>query len=183
MNRTRHIASIALTTLAIALSSYVHAADVAKPPATAIAQATPTPAAPAPAPAAPAAVAPAASVPAPAVSAPAVTPPAATGGAESGLAAVYSDRLNGKKTASGQRYDRNALTAAHKTLPFGTQVRVTHKKNQKSVIVRINDRGPTQAGRILDLSPRAAKALGISTKGMAEVTAEVVVGAPKRAKN
>lgn len=93
---------------------------------------------------------------------------------ETGLAAVYSDKLHGKKTASGERYDRNALTAAHKTLPFGTQVKVTNDKNKKSVTLRINDRGPTQAGRILDISPRAAKALGIKPTAMAEVTAEVV---------
>jgi rare lipoprotein A len=102
---------------------------------------------------------------------------------ETGLAAVYSDKLHGKKTASGERYDRNALTAAHKTLPFGTQVKVTNDKNKKSVTLRINDRGPTQAGRILDISPRAAKALGIKPTAMAEVTAEVVGDpAPKKKK-
>jgi hypothetical protein len=72
--------------------------------------------------------------------------------AETGLAAVYSNRLHGRKTASGERYDRNALTAAHKTLPYGTRVKVTHNKKHKSVVLRINDRGPTQAGRILDLT-------------------------------
>jgi rare lipoprotein A len=97
---------------------------------------------------------------------------------ESGLAAVYNDKLNGRKTASGKRYDRNALTAAHKTLPFGTQVRVTNTKNNKSVVVTINDRGPFHAGRILDLSPRAAKALGIHPLGMGDVTT-VVVGRGK----
>lgn len=99
---------------------------------------------------------------------------------ETGLAAVYSDRLHGRKTASGQRYDRNALTAAHQTLPFGTQVKVTNNKNHKTVTVRINDRGPTQAGRILDISPRAARALGMRRTAMAEVTAEVMTGAPRR---
>jgi rare lipoprotein A len=95
---------------------------------------------------------------------------------------VYNDRLHGRRTASGQRYDRNALTAAHKTLPFGTRVRVTNKKNDKSVILRINDRGPTQAGRILDISPRAAKALGMRRTAMAEVTAEVTKEPPTRNK-
>ncbi len=111
--------------------------------------------------------------------APAATPSAAanasaavTGGAESGLAAVYSSRLNGHRTASGQIYDPKKLTAAHKTLPFGSKVKVTNAKNGKSVIVRINDRGPMQAGRVLDLSPRAARALGIHRLGMAEVTVE-----------
>lgn len=106
---------------------------------------------------------------------------ASAGATETGLAAVYSDRLNGRKTASGERYDRSRLTAAHKTLPFGTQVKVIRAKNQKSVTVRINDRGPTQAGRILDLSPAAAKAIGIGPQGMAEVRAEVVGQAPKKA--
>ena len=106
---------------------------------------------------------------------------AVSGGRETGLAAVYSDKLHGKKTASGEVYDRNALTAAHKTLPFGTRVKVTNDKNKKSVTLRINDRGPTQAGRILDISPKAAKALGIKPTAMAEVTAEVV-GEPAKKK-
>lgn len=102
--------------------------------------------------------------------------------AETGLAAVYSDRLHGRQTASGERYDRNQLTAAHKTLPFGTRVKVTRTQNGKSVIVRINDRGPVQADRILDLSPAAARALGIGPRGMGEVSAQVVEAAPPRAK-
>jgi len=108
--------------------------------------------------------------------------PAAAATGESGLAAVYSDRLHGRKTANGERYDRNRLTAAHKTLPFGTRVKVTNVKNQKSVTVRINDRGPTQAGRVLDLSPAAARSLGIRPIGMGEVTLEVVGEAPRRNK-
>jgi rare lipoprotein A len=121
----------------------------------------------------------------PAVAAPAAAPapaPMTASTAETGLAAVYSDRLNGKRTASGQIYDRNKLTAAHKTLAFGTQVKITNVKNQKTVTVRINDRGPTQAGRILDISPRAAKALGMRPQGMAEVTADIVGEAPQRSK-
>ena len=102
------------------------------------------------------------------------------GSTETGLAAVYSNRLHGRKTASGERYDRNALTAAHKTLPYGTRVKVTNNKNHKSVVLRINDRGPTQAGRILDISPRAAKALGMRPTAMAEVTAEVATPAAHR---
>jgi rare lipoprotein A len=95
-------------------------------------------------------------------------------GPETGLAAVYSDKLQGRKTANGQRYDRNKLTAAHKTLPFGSMVKVTNTTNKKSVVLRINDRGPMQPDRILDISPRAAKALGISKFGMANVEAVVV---------
>ncbi len=117
---------------------------------------------------------------------PGAAPPSATvtqsiGSTETGLAAVYSDRLHGRLTANGERYDRARLTAAHKTLPFGTQVKVTNTKNQKTITVRINDRGPTQAGRILDLSPTAARAIGIHPRGMGEVTAEVVGEAPKQA--
>jgi len=93
---------------------------------------------------------------------------------ESGLAAVYNDKLNGRKTASGEKYNRNKLTAAHKTLPFGSNVRVTNVANKKSVVLRINDRGPTQAGRVLDISPAAAKALGINPRGMAKVDVETV---------
>lgn len=103
--------------------------------------------------------------------------PAASSGAtgeESGLAAVYSDKLNGHRTASGSRYDRNQLIAAHKTLPFGTRVQVTNARNGKSVVVKITDRGPMQPDRILDLTPRAAHALGIGRHSMAKVTAVVV---------
>lgn len=90
---------------------------------------------------------------------------------ETGIAAVYSDKLQGRKTASGEPYDRALLTAAHKTLPFGTRVRVTHKHN--TVTVRINDRGPFTAGRIVDLSPTAARALGIDPRGIGQVRLEV----------
>jgi rare lipoprotein A len=94
--------------------------------------------------------------------------------ADSGLAAVYSNKLHGRTTANGERYDRSKLTTAHPSLPFGTMLRVTNVKNKKSVVVRVNDRGPTQAGRIVDLSPRAAKAIGMGPRSMAEVTIEVV---------
>ena len=70
------------------------------------------------------------------------------------------------------RYDRNKLTAAHKTLAFGTQVTVTNTKNGKSVVLTITDRGPKQANRILDISPRAARSLGIGRHAMAEVKLE-----------
>jgi rare lipoprotein A len=93
-----------------------------------------------------------------------------------GLAAVYSDKLNGRKTASGQVFRQNELTAAHPALPFGTQVRVTNTKNNKSVEVRINDRGPTQAGRVIDLSSAAAAKIGIGRMGTAPVKLEVVGG-------
>jgi len=102
----------------------------------------------------------------------------AVGETQTGLAAVYSKRLNGHRTASGARYHSQNLTAAHQTLPFGTTVKVTNLKNNKSVTVKINDRGPKQAGRILDLSSAAAKALGMHHNSMAQVKLEVV-GAAK----
>ncbi len=90
--------------------------------------------------------------------------------AESGIASVYGadDGLAGKRTASGERMNPGALTAAHKTLPFGSQVRVTNRSNGRSVTVRITDRGPFVRGRVIDLSPAAARALGFS--GLAPVT-------------
>ncbi|MBS0584225.1 MAG: septal ring lytic transglycosylase RlpA family protein [Proteobacteria bacterium] len=91
-----------------------------------------------------------------------------------GLAAVYSDRLNGRRTASGERYDRNALTAANPSYAFGTKVKVTNKKNGKSVVVRINDRGPVQKERVIDLSPAAAHQIGMGRMSTAEVDLEPV---------
>jgi rare lipoprotein A len=99
---------------------------------------------------------------------------------ETGIASVYSDRLQGRKTASGETYDPGRMTAAHRTLPFGTRVKVTNARTHRSAVVTINDRGPALAGRILDLSPRAAKALGIDPAGVARVTVEVVGDAPEK---
>ena len=92
---------------------------------------------------------------------------------QKGLASVYSEHLNGEKTASGERYDSTGLTAAHRTLPLGTEIRVTNLDNGKSVQVRINDRGPHTQGRIIDLSSRAAAALGMR-KGVARVSLEIL---------
>jgi len=93
-----------------------------------------------------------------------------------GGASFYGDGdgFNGKKTASGEIFDTNKLTAAHKTLPFGTQVRVTNKANGKSAIVKITDRGPYAGGRIIDLSLAAAKAIDMVAAGHAEVKVEVL---------
>ena len=93
--------------------------------------------------------------------------------AQKGLASVYSDHLNGKKTASGERYDSSGLTAAHRTLPLGAEIRVTNLANGRSVQVRINDRGPHVQGRIVDLSSGAAAALGMRT-GVARVRLEIL---------
>jgi rare lipoprotein A len=132
---------------------------------------TPPPKAASPAPAAPVAAAP-----------PPVTqaPAGASGDAMEGLAAYYSDRLNGHKTASGQVLDQNALTAAHPSLPFGTKVKVTNTKNGRSVVVRINDRGPTQPGRVIDLTRAAATQIGMAKAGTAAVKLEVVGEAPTK---
>lgn len=100
---------------------------------------------------------------------------ATPGDANEGLAAYYADSLHGKKTASGEKYDKNALTAAHRTLPFGSVVRVTNLANRRSVEVRINDRGP-YAGRhrIIDLSRKAAERLDMIRAGVVEVRVEIV---------
>ena len=95
-------------------------------------------------------------------------------GMQTGHASYYHDSLHGRRTANGERYDRNALTAAHRTLPLGTLLRVVNLTNQKAVLVRVNDRGPYAAGRALDLSRAAASALGYLTRGTTRVRMEVV---------
>jgi peptidoglycan lytic transglycosylase len=89
----------------------------------------------------------------------------------SGMASFYGNE-SGRKTASGQRFNQEAMTAAHRSLPFGTKLRVTH--GSRSVIVTINDRGPFIRGRVLDLSTGAARAIGLIGAGVGHVTAEVV---------
>lgn len=86
----------------------------------------------------------------------------------------YGDGLHGRKTASGETFDRNKLTAAHRTLPFGTRCRVTNRSNGRSVVVRINDRGPFVKGRIIDLSWAAAKRIGSDRAGVVNVKVEVL---------
>ena len=90
---------------------------------------------------------------------------------EAGVASIYSVE-SGSGTASGQKLNPEALTAAHRTLPFGTQVRVTNRNNGKSIVVTINDRGPFVSGRVIDLTPAGGRALGFS--GLAPVVVEVV---------
>lgn len=99
------------------------------------------------------------------LSLPAAGPVATNAYAETGMASVYG--YKGGNTASGERANPGQLTAAHKTLPFGTMVKVTNKKNGRTVMVRINDRGPFVRGRIIDLTPAAASQLGFS--GLAPV--------------
>ena len=94
--------------------------------------------------------------------------------AEYGMASYYGDEFHGGETASGERYDKDELTAAHKTLPFGTRVRVTRLDTKKFVDVRINDKGPYLKGRIIDLSGKAASTLGMRADGVAEVKVDIL---------
>lgn len=97
------------------------------------------------------------------------------GESQVGTASYYSDRFQGRKTASGERYDRNRLTAVHRFLPFGSIVRVTNLANERSIVVRINDRfGHAPRGRLVDLSRSAARQLGMLHSGLARVRIEVL---------
>lgn len=89
-----------------------------------------------------------------------------------GKASYYASRHHGRRTASGERLNNNALTAAHRELPFGTQVRVTNLSNERSVVVRITDRGPHGRGRLIDLSQAAARQLDMLRAGVATVRVE-----------
>ena len=90
------------------------------------------------------------------------------------MASWYGEQHHGKKTASGERFNMNALTCAHRTLPFGARVKVTRIKNGRSVVVRVTDRGPYSKGRIIDLSRAAAVQLDMVDDGIAKVRLEVV---------
>ncbi|MBV4451223.1 MULTISPECIES: septal ring lytic transglycosylase RlpA family protein [Pseudomonas] len=93
---------------------------------------------------------------------------------ETGTASYYGARHHGKRTASGEPFNQNGLTAAHRRLPFGTQVKVTNLNNDKSVVVRINDRGPHTRGRLIDLSRKAAEQLGMIGSGTARVRVQAM---------
>jgi rare lipoprotein A len=99
---------------------------------------------------------------------------AQTSYSENGIASYYASDFHGKRTASGEKYDMNSLTAAHNTLPFHSYVKVTNLKNNKSVIVRINDRGPHTKKRIIDLSKAAAIKIGMIQSGEAKVIIEKI---------
>jgi rare lipoprotein A len=126
--------------------------------------------------------APAAAAPATASTpAPAAAPAAATSADVSeGKIAYYGRKFAGRKTASGERFNPGAMTMAHKTLPFGTMVRVTNLKTNKSVVVRVNDRGPTTPDRIGDVSAAAASKLRMLRSGVVEAKLEVVGQAKAR---
>ena len=93
---------------------------------------------------------------------------------QEGIASYYGKKFHGRMTASGQRFDNNAFTCAHRTLPFGTRLRVTNLKNGLSVIVRVTDRGPFGPGRVVDLTYAAAQQIGIIAAGLGYVSVEVV---------
>jgi rare lipoprotein A len=117
-----------------------------------------------------------------AASAPASAPAAmaSAGVSETGMIAWYGRKFAGRKTASGEAFDPEALTMAHKTLPIGTKVKITNPKNNKSVIVRVNDRGPTQAGRVGDVSLATARKLGMVKSGVIEAQLAVLETAPEK---
>lgn len=92
----------------------------------------------------------------------------------SGTASWYGQKFHGRRTASGERFNMHELTAAHRSLPFGTKVRVTNRQNGRSVVVRINDRGPFAGKRIIDLSRKAASQIGMINKGTASVQLEIM---------
>ena len=95
-----------------------------------------------------------------------------SGSSNTGLASYYHDRFQGQRTASGARYNMHAFSAAHRTLPLGSLVRVTNPRSGNSVVVRINDRGPHARGRVIDLSRAAAREIGL--KGVAQVQLDVL---------
>ncbi|MDY4174887.1 MAG: septal ring lytic transglycosylase RlpA family protein [Bacteroidales bacterium] len=97
-----------------------------------------------------------------------------SGKVEKGQASYYADKFHGRSTASGEKYDKKKLTGAHRTLPFGTIVRVTNTANGKSVDIRINDRGPFKAGRVVDLSRAAAEKVDMIQSGVINCTVEVI---------
>ena len=103
-----------------------------------------------------------------------VAGPKGIGFTEYGQASYYADKYHNRKTASGQIYRHELMTAAHKRLPFGTIVKVTNVKNGKSVVVKINDRGPFVKGRVIDLSKSAFKSIGNISSGLLSVKIEVV---------
>jgi peptidoglycan lytic transglycosylase len=115
--------------------------------------------------------------PPPQPAAPAATP---ASGTESGKLAYYGRKFAGRKTASGERYNPDALTMAHKTLPFGTKVNVTNKANGKSVELRINDRGPTKGDRLGDVSLAASQKLGFGKAGTIDADIQIVSSPEKK---
>ncbi|WP_304343828.1 septal ring lytic transglycosylase RlpA family protein [Chryseobacterium koreense] len=98
----------------------------------------------------------------------------ATDAKKTSFASYYHDKFNGRKTASGEIFSNSKLTAAHRTLPFGTEIKVTNLRNGKSVVVEINDRGPFNSSRALDLSKAAFNSIGNHSRGLMPVEYEIV---------
>lgn len=92
----------------------------------------------------------------------------------SGIASFYANKFNGKRTASGELFNNSELTAAHRSLAFGTKIRITNKANGRQTIFRINDRGPWSNGRIIDISRAAAQEIGMIQRGVAHVDLEII---------
>lgn len=107
-------------------------------------------------------------------STPKVGEPVPSGHSEAGQASYYGNEFHGRKTANGERFDQAKLTAAHRTLPFGTRVKVTNTQTGKSVTVRVNDRGPFVKGRIIDLSSSAFKSIASLNAGVVPVRIQVI---------
>ena len=124
--------------------------------------------------------APGATTSAPAAAAAGAPAARAAASAETGKVAWYGRKFAGHRTASGERYNPDGLTMAHKTLPFGTRVKVTNPGNGKSVTVRVNDRGPAQPERVGDVSLEAARRLGMLRSGVIDAELEVVAAAPAK---
>nr|WP_245413759.1 septal ring lytic transglycosylase RlpA family protein [Fulvimarina endophytica] len=103
-----------------------------------------------------------------------MTESASAASVSGGHASFYGKRFHGRTTANGEKFNMNAMTAAHKTLPFGTKVKVTNRSNGKSVVVRINDRGPYIRGRVIDLSRGAAAKIGMINSGTANVKIDIL---------
>ncbi len=162
------LSALSAALLSLSVSVAVHAQSPAAP---ATAPAVAPAATPVAAPAAVAAPAPAA---APAKAVPTVASSATVGDVSEGKLAYYGRKFNGRKTASGERFDAGALTMAHKSLPFGTRVKVTNVANKRSVMVRVNDRGPSTPDRVGDLSLAAAQKLAATRRGVIDAKLEVV---------
>ena len=132
------------------------------------------------APASAAAAAPATAATAPAAKAAPAPEKASSGDVSEGKVAHYGRKFNGRKTASGERFNAGAMTMAHKTLPFGTLVKVTNLANKRSVVVRVNDRGPSTPDRVGDLTTAAGKKIRMTRSGVVDAKLEVVGMSKKR---
>jgi rare lipoprotein A len=106
------------------------------------------------------------------LAAPVLMPAAAQAFTQTGIGSYYGSELHGRRTASGERFNQSAMTAAHRTAPFGTRLKVTNLSNGRSVLVRVNDRGPFVRGRVVDISAGAARQIGMHGRGLARVRVE-----------